>query len=121
MLDHVSIKVSDLTASTTFYRKVLAELGYDLLVELEVGCGFGPVDLKPVFWISQGTPTPSVHVCFRAAARETVDAFHRAALAAGGRDNGAPGLRPHYHPAYYAAFARDPDGYNIEAMTTAPS
>jgi catechol 2,3-dioxygenase-like lactoylglutathione lyase family enzyme len=117
MIDHIGIKVSDFARSRAFYRAVLAELGYDLRMEFETACGFGPADSKAVFWISQGTPTPSVHVAFRAAQAETVDAFHRAALAAGAKDNGPPGIRAHYHPSYYGAFALDPDGYNIEAMT----
>jgi catechol 2,3-dioxygenase-like lactoylglutathione lyase family enzyme len=120
MIDHVSIKVADLARSRTFYRAVLGALGCDLRLELEGHLGFGPADGKPVFWISQGPPTPSVHVCFRAAARETVDAFHATALEAGARDNGAPGVRADYHPSYYAAFVLDPDGYNIEAVNLHP-
>jgi catechol 2,3-dioxygenase-like lactoylglutathione lyase family enzyme len=120
MIDHVGIKVSDLARSRAFYRTALGALGYDLRVEYEGHLGFGPADSKPVFWISQGTPTPSVHVCFRAAERETVDAFHHKALEAGARDNGKPGLRAHYHPSYYAAFVLDPDGYNIEAVNLNP-
>jgi len=78
--------------------------------------GFG-VAPKPDFWISEGTPNaPRVHIAFRAESRAIVDAFHRAALAAGGRENGPPGLRPHYHPNYYGAFVLDPDGHNIEAV-----
>ena len=77
---------------------------------------------KPDFWIGGGKPNvPPIHVAFRAASRAQVDAFYRAALAAGGRDNGAPGLRPHYHPNYYGAFVLDPDGHNIEAVCHEPA
>jgi catechol 2,3-dioxygenase-like lactoylglutathione lyase family enzyme len=90
-------------------------------MELGDGCGFGRQG-KPDFWIAQrGTPQTDVHVAFVSPDRGTVDRFHAAALAAGGEDNGAPGLRPHYHEHYYAAFVHDPDGNNIEAVCHAPS
>jgi catechol 2,3-dioxygenase-like lactoylglutathione lyase family enzyme len=120
MIDHMGIKVTDLARSRAFYQKTLAALGYDLRLEVEGHLGFGPADGKPCFWISQGRPAPGIHVSFRAAERETVDAFHRAGLAAGGTDNGAPGLRPHYHASYYGAFVLDPDGYNVEAVNHTP-
>lgn len=92
-------------------------------MEAEGWAGFGGMDLQrnPSFWIHQtpGNKSP-VHVAFRSDSRERVDAFHTTALAAGGRDNGAPGIRPHYHPDYYGAFVLDPDGHNIEAVCHAP-
>ncbi|MBB6244124.1 VOC family protein [Rhodanobacter sp. MP1X3] len=126
MFDHLGIPVSDLARSRTFYLDALVSLGYN--IELEVSAeqtgdhaaiGFG-ANGKPSFWIGEGLPSSSIHVAFVASSRAEVDAFHRAALAAGGRDNGAPGLRPHYHPDYYGAFVLDPDGYNIEAVCRAP-
>jgi catechol 2,3-dioxygenase-like lactoylglutathione lyase family enzyme len=123
MIDHTGVSVSDFRRSLEFYRKALAPLGYALIAELPkdvtggVGvAGFG-VPPKPDFWLAEGTPNkPHVHVAFTAASRALVDAFYQAALAAGGRDNGAPGPRPHYHPDYYGAFVLDPDGHNIEAV-----
>ncbi len=123
MIDHLGLQVSDLNKSKVFYQQALAPLGYALLIELSKeqtggfsGAGFG-IAPKPDFWIGEGTPNqPPIHVAFRAEDRAIVDAFHQAALAAGGRDNGAPGLRPHYHPNYYGAFVLDPDGHNIEAV-----
>lgn len=127
MIDHTGVTVSDFGRSKRFYEQALAPIGYSLLMELPAvvtghtdGAGFGEAP-KPDFWISRGAPnTPPVHVAFRVASRAQVDAFHRAALAAGGRDNGAPGLRPHYHPNYYGAFVHDPDGHNIEAVCHEP-
>ena len=130
MLDHVGLVVVDYERSKAFYRTALAAIGFELLMELgepvlaHAHAGFGEAP-KPEFWISagggdapQGTSLtgPPVHIAFRVRTRAAVDAFHRAALAAGGRDNGAPGLRPHYHPNYYGAFVLDPDGHNIEAV-----
>ncbi len=124
MLDHMGFAVSDLARSKPFYAPALAPLGFRLTKEIpQRAVGFGIVhgprrstDPAGEFWIGQGTATPSVHVAFNAATRAEVDAFYTAALAAGGRDNGPPGLRPHYHAKYYAAFVLDPDGYNIEAV-----
>lgn len=123
MIDHTGISVSDPGKSRRFYESALAPLGYTQLMEVPVehtggrvvvGYGVAP---KPDFWLASGTPQePRVHVAFRADNKEQVDAFHRAALAAGGRDNGAPGPRPHYHAGYYGAFVLDPDGHNIEAV-----
>jgi catechol 2,3-dioxygenase-like lactoylglutathione lyase family enzyme len=116
MIDHTGVSVSDVARSKAFYRAALAPLGYAVLAEVGDFAGFG-VPPKPDFWIGKGTPnTPPVHVAFRAETRAVVDAFHKAALAAGGRDNGPPGLRPHYHANYYGAFVLDPDGHNIEAV-----
>lgn len=123
MIDHTGVAVSDFARSKRFYEAALAPIGYRLLMELSAAttghadvAGFGEPD-KPDFWIHGGTPNrPPVHVAFRVGRRELVDAFHRAALAAGGTDNGPPGLRPHYHPDYYGAFVLDPDGHNIEAV-----
>jgi catechol 2,3-dioxygenase-like lactoylglutathione lyase family enzyme len=116
MLDHVGMKVSNLDDARAFYREALAPLGYALVYEGHGWAGFG-ADGMPDFWIAEERATsPRVHVAFRAADRTTVDAFHAAALAAGGRDHGSPGLRPEYHKDYYGAFVLDPDGNNIEAV-----
>ncbi|WP_116135176.1 VOC family protein [Trinickia diaoshuihuensis] len=123
MIDHTGVVVSDFEKSKRFYQQALAPIGYAMLREFPAAvtghtdvAGFGANGVAD-FWISRGTPNvPVVHIAFRAADRATVDAFHRAAIAAGGKDNGAPGLRPHYHPNYYAAFVLDPDGHNIEAV-----
>jgi catechol 2,3-dioxygenase-like lactoylglutathione lyase family enzyme len=122
MLDHVGLNVSDYGRSCAFFTRALAPLGFSLLMEPapETG-GFGR-DGKPTFWIS-GERRPvseNVHVAFAAPDRATVDAFHAAALEAGGTDNGVPGVREHYHPAYYGAFVRDPDGNNVEACCHRP-
>ncbi|MBK9029404.1 MAG: VOC family protein [Propionivibrio sp.] len=127
MIDHTGVTVSNFEKSKLFYAKALAPLGYALLMEVSAAqtgrgdaAGFG-VPPKPDFWIESGTPNvPPVHVAFRVSSCELVDAFHAAALAAGGRDNGPPGLRPHYHPNYYGAFVLDPDGHNIEAVCHVP-
>ncbi|WP_334156639.1 VOC family protein [Oryzomicrobium sp.] len=127
MIDHTGLVVSDFAKSKAFYTQALGAIGYGLLMELPASvtgnadvAGFGEPP-KPDFWISRGTPNqPPIHVAFRVASRAQVDAFHAAALAAGGRDNGAPGLRLHYHPNYYGAFVLDPDGHNIEAVCHEP-
>ena len=120
MIDHVGLRVSDLALSKRFYAAALAPLDYVLIAEFGQAAGFG-VGGKPDFWISLGSGTREVHVALRSSDRAMVDAFHRAAIAAGGRDNGAPGGRPHYHPGYYGAFVLDPDGHNIEAVCHAPA
>ncbi|MFO1154760.1 MAG: VOC family protein [Rhodospirillales bacterium] len=125
MLDHVGIGVSALDKSKAFYQAALAPLGYSLAMEFEGWSGFGrpgPLGAHELaFWIhASGAPIVPVHIAFRATDRATVAAFHAAALAAGGGDNGAPGLRPHYHPSYFGAFVLDPDGHNIEAVCHAP-
>jgi catechol 2,3-dioxygenase-like lactoylglutathione lyase family enzyme len=118
MLDHIRLPVSDCERSKRFYAAALAPLGSVLLVE-EGDAGFGP-PRKPQFWIGPGRVAAPAHVAFVAVDRAAVRAFHAAAVAAGGRDNGSPGLRPHYHANYYAAFVLDPDGHNIEAVSHAP-
>ena len=116
MLDHISLGTSDLARSRAFYEAALVPLGYGVVMEVgDFGCGFGSAG-KPSFWITTRAKGGPVHVAFAAADRAAVDAFHVAALAAGGIDNGAPGLREHYHPAYYGAFVLDPDGNNVEAV-----
>jgi catechol 2,3-dioxygenase-like lactoylglutathione lyase family enzyme len=128
MLDHVGLAVSDIERSRAFYDAALEPLGYGLIYEVgpnvtETGgtwLGYGPDD-NPVLWLGDNIrPGQGSHVAFQVASRELVDAFHAAALAAGGADNGAPGLRDHYAPNYYAAFALDPDGINLEAVCHAP-
>jgi catechol 2,3-dioxygenase-like lactoylglutathione lyase family enzyme len=122
MIDHTGITVSDLSASKDFYRTILSPLGYRICLELEGAVGFGAQqsandDPGGDFWLSSGQAhVPRTHVAFRANSKQQVDRFFREAIAAGGKDNGAPGLRPRYHPRYYAAFVLDPDGYNIEAV-----
>ncbi|SRR5258708_28230831 len=124
MLDHTGINVSDLLRSTSFYQAALAPLGYRPLKQSLSAVGFGVTeghgkspDPAGDFWIADGVPqVPRVHIAFSAGSRAEVDAFFDRALAAGGKDNGPPGLRPHYHANYYGAFVLDPDGYNIEAV-----
>jgi catechol 2,3-dioxygenase-like lactoylglutathione lyase family enzyme len=124
-LDHITLVVSDYARAKAFYEKALAPLGMGLVMEWGKAGGFGRSG-KPDFWIGEGpttfqkpehltTITPT-HVAFTARSRAEVDAFHAAALSAGGRDFGGPGVRPEYHPNYYGAFVLDPDGHNIEAV-----
>jgi len=122
MIDHTGVIVGSFEASRRFYAAALAPLGYELLLEFHASvAGFGEPG-KPDFWIAQGEPnTPRIHVAFRADTRREVDAFYEAALGAGARDNGAPGLRAQYHPDYYGAFVLDPDGHNIEAVCHSPT
>ena len=121
MIDHVGLGVSDLGASRAFYEQALRPLGYALLMPFDDAAGFG-VDGKPDFWVYVDRPLSGpVHVALASPDRATVDAFHAAGLAAGGRDNGAPGLRPQYHASYYGAFVLDPDGNNIEAVCHRPA
>jgi catechol 2,3-dioxygenase-like lactoylglutathione lyase family enzyme len=125
ILDHVGLNVADYDRAKAFYQKALEPLGVTLLMEFGTVGGFGR-DGKPDFWIGQGKTTfqteeqvriiTPIHVSFSARNKEEVDAFYRAALAAGGKDNGAPGPRPEYHPGYYGAFVIDPDGHNVEAV-----
>ena len=121
MLDHVTLKVSDLKASLTFYTAALKPLGISRLFgdgEYYAGFGIAP---KAFFWIGQSKePVTGTHVALAAPDHATVEAFHAAALAAGAKDNGEPGLRPHYHKDYYGAFVLDPDGHNIEAVCHLP-
>jgi catechol 2,3-dioxygenase-like lactoylglutathione lyase family enzyme len=129
MIDHVGFAVHDAERSRRFYEAALAPLGIALIRTASAdqtdsggtAHGFG-FDNKPFFWVGDNERVgEGTHVAFAASTREQVDAFHAAALAAGGRNNGAPGLRPHYHPNYYAAFVLDPDGANIEAVCHAPA
>jgi catechol 2,3-dioxygenase-like lactoylglutathione lyase family enzyme len=119
MIDHISLSVSDLAASKAFYERALAPLGIGVGMEFPGAVGFGR-DGKPSFWIGEGEPSGPMHIAFLAPDRAAVDAFHREALAAGGRDNGAPGVREIYHPTYYGAFVHDPDGNNAEAVNHRP-
>jgi catechol 2,3-dioxygenase-like lactoylglutathione lyase family enzyme len=132
VIDHLGFDCSDFSRSRAFYERALAPLGLTVVMEITKetsggyeGCGFGQ-NGKAEFWIGSNSgpgsqPVPgSLHLAFRAEDRGTVNAFYAAALAAGGRDNGAPGLRPHYHPNYYGAFVFDPDGHNIEAVCHKP-
>jgi catechol 2,3-dioxygenase-like lactoylglutathione lyase family enzyme len=136
MIDHLGMPVSDLARATEFYLKALSPLGYGIVMEVSAAdtghgaaVGFGAPGKaaefqsgKPSFWIGEGMRLGGhVHVAFVAPSRASVDAFYRAALAAGGKDNGPPGLRPHYHANYYAAFVLDLDGNNIEAVCHAPA
>jgi catechol 2,3-dioxygenase-like lactoylglutathione lyase family enzyme len=128
MLDHIGFAVSDFDAAKEFYSRALAPLGLSALMEVtkeqtggEAHAGFGR-DGKPFFWIGTGEGAKGgLHVAFVAATRADVDAFYAAALAGGARDNGPPGLRPHYHANYYGAFVLDGDGNNIEAVCHAPA
>ena len=120
MIDHIGVSVSDFERSVEFYKKALAPLGYELIKSFAgVAAGFG-VAPKPDFWIGKGDVKQHVHVAIRASGRAQVRAFYEAAIAAGGKDNGAPGVRPHYHEHYYGAFVTDPDGHNIEAVCHEP-
>jgi catechol 2,3-dioxygenase-like lactoylglutathione lyase family enzyme len=120
VIDHTGLTVADVATSKAFYGAALGPLGYALIMEWEQYAGFG-VPPKPDFWIGQGKANvPPIHVAFRAQNRKEVDAFYKAAMAAGGRDNGPPGLRPHYHENYYGAFVLDPDGHNVEAVCHTP-
>jgi catechol 2,3-dioxygenase-like lactoylglutathione lyase family enzyme len=114
MIDHVTLNVGDYDRSKAFYEEALKPLGYALQMEFGSSGGFG-AERMPGFWIRGGEEPGVAHVAFQSPDRATVDAFHQAAIAAGGSDNGAPGLRP-YHDSYYAAFVHDPDGNNVEAV-----
>jgi catechol 2,3-dioxygenase-like lactoylglutathione lyase family enzyme len=119
MIDHFTLTVSDLEKSKAFYSHALKPLGYSMAKDYGEICGFGPAG-RPYFWLKQGQPTQPMHIAFQAKARPMVEAFHQAALAAGARDDGAPGIRETYHPNYYGAFAIDPDGHPIEAVCHLP-
>src|SRR5919202_5556237 len=120
MLDHVTANVSDVDRAKDFYSKALAPLGYSLQLEFPGAAGFGSGEGIPDFWIGTREERGATHVAFSANDRASVDGFYEAAIAAGGKDNGAPGLRPHYHDTYYAAFVHDADGNNIEAVSHRP-
>jgi catechol 2,3-dioxygenase-like lactoylglutathione lyase family enzyme len=119
MIDHLCIPVSDYKRAREFYSMALAPLGFELIMEVEGAAGFGP-EGKPEFWFGEGPVHDKIHVAFAAKNREQVRKFYEAALAAGGKDNGPPGIREHYHPNYYGAFVLDPDGHNIEAVCHDP-
>ena len=121
MLDHVTIGVSNVAQSKEFYDRALGPLGITrLYAEGEGFAGYG-IGRKAFFWIGwRDTPQTGAHIAFTAQDRAVVDRFHREAIAAGGRDNGKPGIRPNYHPNYYGAFVLDPDGHNIEAVCHSP-
>ena len=120
MIDHISLNVSDPAVSRAFYVKALAPLGYEVAAEYGPVVGLKAADAEggpgADLWLAPAMDPAPVHLALTAATAEQVDAFHTAALAAGGRDNGVPGERPHYHPGYYAAFVLDPDGNNIEVV-----
>lgn len=127
MLDHIGLTVTDFDKAKAFFDAALAPLGIGVVMEVTVEqtggdrhLGYGS-DGKPYFWIGTGgVATGRLHVALATDARAKVDAFYAAAMAAGGQDNGPPGLRAHYHPDYYGAFVLDPDGHNIEAVCHAP-
>ena len=128
VIDHIGLQTSDYARALRFYEQALAPLGISIVMQVKAeesggyeGAGFGR-DGKPSFWLEGGSRTvPHLHVAFVAESRAMVDAFYKAALAAGGSDNGAPGLRSQYHPTYYGAFVLDPDGHNIEACCHEPA
>ena len=120
MFDHIGLGVTDLAASKAFFLKALQPLGVAVAMEGPYGVGMGQ-DKKPSLWLSETKEHPvRLHLAFTAQTRKQVDEFYRAALAAGGKDNGAPGLRPHYHANYYGAFVIGPDGHNVEAVCHKP-
>ena len=117
MYDHVGLKMKDVGAAARFYKAALAPLGHVLASQDESGAGFGPKG-APALWLYRvkDAKGPGLHVAFKAPNRAAVDRFHRDGVKAGGKDNGAPGLRVDYSPNYYAAFLLDPDGNNVEAV-----
>jgi len=121
MIDHFTLTVRDYDRSKAFYARILEPLGYRLLMSFDGMSGFGDA-VKPYFWIRRGdTPSQPMHIAFQARERAAVDAFHAAALAAGSRDDGKPGIRADYHPNYYAAFVVDINGHPLEAVAHAPA
>lgn len=121
MINHITLRVSDLEKSKAFFLAALAPLGYKLFIEKPKSAGFGQADVEGNrdFWITEGEveETKSFScLAFTGTNKQAIENFYKAALAAGGKDNGAPGYRPQYHPGYYAAFVLDQDGYNIEAV-----
>ena len=120
VIDHVTLNVRDVEASKAFYTEALRPLGYELTMDFVEGAGYG-AEGKPDFFLAQrGEPSAPVHVAFRSPDRKSVDEFHAAALAAGGTDNGPPGIRRVYHEYYYGSYVLDPEGNNIEAVTHDP-
>ncbi len=128
MIDHVGTSVADAKRSKAFYDAALAPIGITMIMEVPgtvtesggTACGYGKAG-KPFFWFGDKEKVgKGFHIAFAVDRRKLVDAFYKAALAAGGKDNGAPGLRPHYHAHYYGAFVRDPDGHNVEVVCHSP-
>lgn len=124
MIDHASVYVTDPAAARDLYAKALAPLGYEVIMqfpsaEAPYAVGLGEKG-KPDLWLIKGTPTAGAHIAIRAATRSVVRAFYDAAIAAGGKDNGGPGVRANYHPHYYGAFVHDADGNNLEAVCHDP-
>ncbi len=127
MIDHLGLTASDFNRTRAFYDAALKPLGMSVIMQVSAEqtggspyVGYGSD--RPVFWVGANGPVSGpMHVAFSARTRADVDAFHAAAMGAGGRDNGAPGLRPHYHPNYYGAFVFDPDGVNVEAVCHTPA
>jgi catechol 2,3-dioxygenase-like lactoylglutathione lyase family enzyme len=120
MIDHVSVRVSDFSRLLAFYREALAPIGYQVIMEFPGAVGLG-ADGKPDLWLMQtDQPVNPTHLALGTESRDPIDAFYAAGLAAGGTDNGPPGLRLDYHPTYYAAYVRDPEGNNIEVVCHAP-
>lgn len=119
MLDHIGIEVNNYQRTVEFYRQALAPLGYELLIEVQGYAGFGRKNAGgPIaeFWLHEGSSPTKTHIAFKASNRQAVDAFYEAAIKAGGKDNGKPGIREMYHPNYYGAFVLDFDGNNVEAV-----
>jgi catechol 2,3-dioxygenase-like lactoylglutathione lyase family enzyme len=120
VFDHIGFGVSNIAASKDFFLKALQPLGYGVVMDGPYGVGLGPAS-KPLLWLIQSSEKPThLHLAFMANNRRQVEDFYRAALEAGGRDNGPPGLRPHYHPNYYGAFVIGPDGHNVEVVCHKP-
>jgi len=120
MIDHVRANVTDFDVAKNFYQTALAPLGYSVQMELEGAAGFGTGEGIPDFWIGSSSEQGATHVAFSANDRAAVDAFYKAAMEAGGRDNGSPRVRSHYHENYYAAYVHDTDGNNVEAVCHRP-
>jgi len=128
MIDHVSLGANDFAKARAFYDAALAPLGYRRVYDMDDASGYGATDDKPFFWIggpAEGgkriAASAGTHIAFAAPDRGAVDAFYKAAMAAGGQDNGKPGLRPEYHENYYGAFVIDPDGHHVEAVCHLPA
>jgi catechol 2,3-dioxygenase-like lactoylglutathione lyase family enzyme len=122
MFDHIQITVKDVAASKRFYASALAPLGLSVKYDKDATVGIGGDGMTiPGLWLNKGTPPGKTHVALAAPNRTAVDAFHKAALASGGKDNGAPGVRADYHANYYGAFVIDPDGNNVEAVCHKPA
>jgi catechol 2,3-dioxygenase-like lactoylglutathione lyase family enzyme len=116
MIDHITITIADVESAKKFYGAALKPLGYKIAYQGDWGAGFKSGEAGPDFWIRSGESVAPVHVAFHAEERGLVDSFYEAAIAAGAKDNGPPGPRPHYHENYYAAFVLDADGHNIETV-----